>query len=378
MSILGPRPTSLSAQQVDPASWVTGPYVPLVFGGLTLLYGTVMAIATLPDVRHPVAQFAAAALFGLAGLVLHLATRPSRPPLGWAGGILTLLIGTCALMISALGYIGARFTLEVWWAPLALAFVLASLGPYLSLRRLVVLESATILVGGPLAYPAVAPQVPFWGPVSIAIMIMLPIMFGMVVATTFSAMVVRRVLPMLENRSQVLVSLDAIRSEEAEEAERRRLAEMSVRVVPFLERVAEAGVVTSADRALSGLIARQLRDDLVARSNRSWLDTVAETDGIVVIDPERRANRMRSSQRTALRTLLRGILTTPGADAGSVLVELRGQPDGATAVAVSLDVDLPEGRRIMHLAPFYLSLHTTVRDLRWDDVRHLRFELPDE
>ena len=219
---------------------------------------------------------------------------------------------------------------------------------------------------------------PFWGPVSIAVMIALPIVFGLVVAATFSAMVVRRLVPMLENRSQVVVSLDAVRGEEAEEAERRRLAEMCVRVVPFLERIADVGVVSSADRVLAGQIARQLRDDLVARSNLSWLDTIARTDGVVVIDPERRANRMRSSQRTALRTLLRGILTTPGADPGSVLVELRGQPGGTTAVAVSLDVDLPEGRRIMHLAPFYLSLHTTVRDLRWDDVRHLRFELPDE
>ena len=35
MSILPGRPGSLSAQQVDPASWVTGPYVPIVFGVLT-------------------------------------------------------------------------------------------------------------------------------------------------------------------------------------------------------------------------------------------------------------------------------------------------------------------------------------------------------
>jgi hypothetical protein len=45
-------------------------------------------------------------------------------------------------------------------------------------------------------------------------------------------------------------------------------------------------------------------------------------------------------------------------------------------VAVSLDVDLPEGRRMMHLSPYYLTLDTAVRGLRWEDVRHLRFEVP--
>ena len=43
-------------------------------------------------------------------------------------------------------------------------------------------------------------------------------------------------------------------------------------------------------------------------------------------------------------------LATAYADSSSLLIELRGRPDGATAVAVSMDVELPEGRRIMHLA----------------------------
>jgi hypothetical protein len=87
---------------------------------------------------------------------------------------------------------------------------------------------------------------------------------------------------------------------------------------------------------------------------------------------------MRSVQRTALRALLRAILETPGTDAGSLLVELRGRPDGATAVGVSLEMELPEGRRILHLAPYYLTLRTTVEDLSWSEDRFLRvtFNLP--
>jgi hypothetical protein len=378
MSLLGRRPSALSAQQVDPLSWVTGPYVPLVFGLVILVYGGTMTILTLPDIEHPLAQFGAVALFALACLSVHLATRPLRPPIGWAAPVIALLIGSSGLVLSALGSVGARFTIEVWWAPIAMALVIASLSPYLPLRRILVLGFGATSVSAPFAFLAVAPQVPFWGPVSIATMVVGPPVLGVLGAATFSAVVVRRMVPMLERRSQVLVSLDAARSEETEREERLRLAELSARVVPFLDEIARAGVVTSRDRVLAGQIARQLRDDLVARSNLSWLDSVAETDRIVVIDPDRLADRMRPPQRTAFRALLTAVLETPGADTGSVLVELRGQPDGSTAVALSLDVDLPEGRRIMHLSPYYLTLRTAVTELRWDDVRHLRFELPPE
>ncbi|MGN6325138.1 hypothetical protein [Pseudolysinimonas sp.] len=377
MTLLGRRPSELSAQQVDPLSWVTGPFVPLVFALLILLHGLTVAVVTLPDVRHPFAQFGAVALCAGACLVIHAATRPMRPPLGWGAAIVVLLLGGAGLVLSAIGYIGARFTIEQWWAPIAFALVIASLSPYLPLRRILGLGFAAIAVSTPFAYLAVAPQVPFWGPISIVTIVVGVPVLGVLAAAVFSTTVVRRMLPMLEHRSQVLVSLDAARSEDAEAEERRRLAELTARAVPFLEEVARAGRVTSRDRVLAGQIARQLRDDLVARSTLSWLDTLAATDRVVVVDPERRADRMRVSQRTALRALLTAVLETPGADTGSVLVELRGQPDGSTAVALSLDIDLPEGRRIMHLSPYYLTLRTAVSDLRWDDGK-LRFELPAE
>ena len=89
---------------------------------------------------------------------------------------------------------------------------------------------------------------------------------------------------------------------------------------------------------------------------------------------------MRSAQRAALRGLLQAIQDTPGTDAGSLLVELRGHPDGSTGVGVSLDMELPEGRRILHLRPYYLTLRATVDDLAWNEDRFLKvtFNLPDE
>ena len=86
---------------------------------------------------------------------------------------------------------------------------------------------------------------------------------------------------------------------------------------------------------------------------------------------------MTAAQRTALRGLLSELQKDPAIDVGSLFIEFRGQPDGSTAVALSLDVDLPEGTRTMMIAPYYLALKTTVRDISWDPVRDLvRFRLP--
>jgi hypothetical protein len=89
---------------------------------------------------------------------------------------------------------------------------------------------------------------------------------------------------------------------------------------------------------------------------------------------------MNNAQRTALRGMLRAILDTPGIDNGSLMVELRSAPDGATAVGVSLDMALPEGRRIMHLAPYYLTLKTAVDDLTFerDKLLKLSFSIPED
>ena len=88
---------------------------------------------------------------------------------------------------------------------------------------------------------------------------------------------------------------------------------------------------------------------------------------------------MNTAQRTALRALLQAILDIPATDSGSLMIELRRAPDGATAVGVSLDMALPEGTRVLHLAPYYLTLRTTVRDLAVDrDTLRLTFRIEPE
>lgn len=355
---------AVSAQQLDPLTWFTGRVLPLVFAGLVVLYG-VLRIPTWLLSPLPWLQPVGIVLCAGACVFVFLMTRPLRPDLGWGIAIVTVLIAAAGVVISSIGYSGINISIELWWAPFGFAMAIASLAPYLSARRVIVLGGISAVIVSVVAYVLIEPDITVWGPLSSMVIIAGPIVCGLVAAVTFSYVLVSRMMPVIEQRSQMVLPRQAPDAR-TEQLERLRLARLSARAVPFLVGVADAGQITPADRALAGQLARRLRDDLVTQSNLSWLDSIAEDSRLVVIDPEHRAGRMGPQQRTALRSLLRAVLDTPGADSGSLLIELRGRADGATAVAVSMDVDLPEGRRIMHLAPYYLTLRTAVDDLTWD------------
>lgn len=358
------RYLAISPQQLDPLTWFTGRVVPLVFAGLVVLYGAAR-IPTWFATPVPWLQPVAVALCAGACVYVFLMTRPLHPEPGWGMGIVTVAIAGAGLILSSVGYAGTQFSIELWWAPFGFALAIASLAPYLSARRVLLLGGVSTVIVSVLAFSLISPDLTFWGPLSSMVIIAAPIVGGLVAAVTFSFVLVSRSMPVIEQRSQLVLPLHPT-DPDAEQVERLRLARLSGRAVPFLVDIADTGRITPADRALAGQLARRLRDDLVTQSNLTWLDSIADGSRLVVIDPEHRAGRMRPAQRVALRSLLRAVLDTPGADSGSLLIELRGRPDGATAVAVSMDIELPEGRRIMHLAPYVLTLRTAVDDMTWN------------
>jgi hypothetical protein len=365
---------------VDPLSWYTGPLVPIAFAAFGLVYGTIISIATWGLGTMPWLQLIAVALCAGAGLIVHFATRPLRQPIGWRLGALALAISVLGVIVSALGYAGTSFVLELWWAPGALALTLASLGPYLSVRTVLALGIVTTVVMAGVSLLIVHPTTDAWGGWGTAVIISYSPLLAVAATAAFSYSVVSTSLRILENPSRIMVAGQTVRDEAARHIEQVEIARLTARAAPFLESIADARRITSTDRALAGQLARRLRDDLVTQSSLSWLDSIAAQSRLVVVDPERRARRMNNAQRTALRGMLRAILDTPGIDNGSLMVELRSAPDGATAVGVSLDMALPEGRRIMHLAPYYLTLKTAVDDLTFerDKLLKLSFSIPED
>lgn len=374
------RSVGLSPQQVDPLSWFTGPLVPLSFSVLAAIYGTGMTVLTWNDGGLPWLQPIAIVLGAGAGLIVHVTTRPMSRGIDWRLATLALAVAVLGVVISAIGYHSTAVDLERWWAPSALALTIGSLGPYLPVRQVLALGLSSTVGAGAASLAILYPSEHGWGVVGTALLVSYPPMIGLVAAATFSYSVVGTMLPMLDEPSRIMVPGQKVRDEIAQHLEEVTVARITSRAAPFLQGIAEAGRITPDDRALAGQLARRMRDELVTQSNLSWLDSIAAESRLVVVDPEHRARTMNNAQRTALRAMLRAILDTPGTDSGSLMVELRAAPDGATAVGVSLDMALPEGRRIMHLAPYYLTLGTAVEDLTVESENHLRvsFRVPAE
>jgi hypothetical protein len=120
---------TVSAREIDPLSWFTGPFVPLVFGGINLLYGAVLAGVTWNLSTFPMLQLLGVLLCTAACAVVHVFTRPERPTIGWGVGIVALLIGGAGFIVSAIGYSHSAFAIEFWWAPFGFALVIGSLAP---------------------------------------------------------------------------------------------------------------------------------------------------------------------------------------------------------------------------------------------------------
>jgi hypothetical protein len=366
----------VTPQQIDPLSWFTRPLVPIAFCSFALLVGLVSIVATWSHLNAPWLDIVAILLVSSACVLVQLLTRPLRPTFRPLHAIVPLVLAFVGLLLSTLGGLDSTLLVQHWWAPIGVGFVIATLGPYSTVRQILV-YGITLGVAASVT-SSIAFQRPdaVWPPTSIAFIAGGVIVVATVATATFCYVVVSSTQRLLLGAGSVPRPSDAASQEAARRVERRTLARLGNRVAPFLEGIAEAGEVTAADRALAGQLARQLRSDLVNQANRTWLDSIALFGRIYVVDPDNRADRMNAAQRTALRGLLMAVMDNPAAAVGSLFIELRGQSDGSTAVALSLDFSLPEGRRAMMLAPYYLTLQTTVDSISWDSSRDLlRFEL---
>jgi hypothetical protein len=359
-----------SPQDVDPISWFTGPRMPLLFSIAGVLQGLVITILYWDDWSSTVAQFVAMPFFLGAGWLTASSAQPNRRRFAFRDALGILALGCAGLLVSAFGTYGGRLAVSQWWPGIALGITLVGIAPYCTPRKQLLYAVPILVFVGLVGWRVFSAQTSYWPPIILVILIIGPTAIGSVAGIVFSYTVVARTLALLDTSAGTEEFYPT--AEPVDEAdERDSVARMSARVAPFLQQVAAAGVITPANRALAAQLARRLRSELVTATSRSWLDVVARETGMIVSDPGRLADSMNESQRAALRGLLVAAMDSTVVDRRSILIELRAQPDGSTAVALSIDVDLPEGRRLLLLAPYYLTLKTTVDDLSWDDGRSL-------
>jgi hypothetical protein len=356
-----------SPQDVDPLSWFTGPRMPIAFSIAAILQGFAITVIYWDSWSSVVLQFVAMPFFLGAGWLTASSAHPNRPRFRMrdSAGILALACG--GVVVSAFGTIGGTVPVAQWWPGIALAAAFVSLSPYCTPRKLLLCALPLVAFAGVVGWFVFSSQTNFWPPAAIVIIAIGPVTIGAAASVVFSYTVVARTLALLDTS----VGVEEFYAATDGEQQTSSIARMSARVAPFLEDVAARGVITPENRALAAQLARRLRTELVTATSRSWLDIVAHETGMTVSDPGRLADSMNESQRAALRGLLVAALDSTVIDRRTLLIELRAQPDGGTAVALSIDVDLPEGRRLVLLAPYYLTLKTTVDELSWDDGRSL-------
>src|SRR5690606_38208955 len=160
------RAMRYSARDVDPMSWFTGPYVPLVFAAFIAVYGGTMTIASWSQPELPGTQLAGVALCVLACLLVQVLTS-LRNRFDWQLGAAVVAVAGAGFIVAALGYRRQDFPMEQWWAPFCFAIALSSLAPYLSTWRLLFWGTLPLVTIVPAVFLIIDARVPDWGSVSV-------------------------------------------------------------------------------------------------------------------------------------------------------------------------------------------------------------------
>jgi len=371
------RSLTLSPHAVDPLSWFIRPFLPITFAIVMAGVGSVFVVATLPDFESPAHQSVALLCFVLACLSIHRPAKLRLGPFRWWHSVLPLALSWLGIAVSGLGVVGSEGEISRWWAPLGVALVLAALAPF---NSAVVLAGAGLL--GTIACAATG-AVAFaeddtWPTMSIIVISALTPVQATAATVLFSAFIVDRALRWSSLPIEANLGPNNKLDFSQWNSERDELKLLSDRVLPFIEQVASDGFVSLNDRTVASGLAREVRDELLKTLDRSWLESLPAGHRLRVIDPGTLAGRLTLAQRGAVRSLLLAVLDSTALEPGTLSIELRDSADGGVAVGLSMRLNLPEGKRMMLLAPYYLTLQATVDDLEWDDRDQLsmRFRIP--
>jgi hypothetical protein len=371
------RSLTLSPHAVDPLSWFIRPFLPITFAIVMAGVGSVFVVATLPDFDSPVHQSVALLCFVLACLTIHRPVRLRLGPFRWWHSVLPLALSWLGVAVSGMGVATSDGEISRWWAPLGVALVLAALAPFNSALVLAgagLLGTVACAVAGGLAFAADET----WPTLSIIMVSALTPLQATAATILFSAFIVDRALRWSSLPIQANLGPNKNLDFSQWNSERDELKLLSDRVLPFIEQVASDGFVSLHDRTVASGLAREVRDALLKTLDRSWLDNLPSGHRLRVVDPGVLAGRLTLAQRGAVRSLLVAVLDSAALEPGTLSIELRDSADGGVAVGLSMRLNLPEGKRMMLLAPYYLTLQATVDDLEWDDRDQLsmRFRIP--
>lgn len=366
-----------SPQSVDPLSWFIRPFLPVTFAIAMAIAGGVFIAGTARAFESPAHQLMAVLCFVLACLAIHRPARPRLNPFLLRHAILPLVLAWVGVVVSGISVGSGDGDVSRWWAPIGMALVLAALAPFSSAVLLAAFGLLSTVVCSAVAVMTFEATDDRSLVTTVVIASLVPLQ-ATVATAMFSAFVVDRVVRWSTLPIQAELSSNRSLDFSQWNAGRDELKLLSDRVIPFLEQMAHDGFIAVRDRTLAAELGREVRDALLKTVDRSWLDSLATERGLQVVDPSNRAVRLTQAQRGAVRSLIVAVLDSSALVPDTLSIELRDSVEGGVAVGLTMRLDLPEGMRMMLLAPYYLTLRAAVDDLTWEDHDQLkmRFRIP--
>lgn len=363
-----------SALEVDTLGWLTSSIVIAWVASLILVHGVVSISLGGQAGPAPELQVLAIVVMASSALLIHGASQPTGHALArlLSAGVF-VLVGV-AVVVSAVGYAGTPVTAELWWAPLGAALVLMSISPVVPGRVYVPGSLGVIAVtAAASAFVAVTAASPT--PVADAVIATSTVVFALIGGSVLTSTLVlgvegwradrRTTAELLGDSERVLAVIDEVTDQR-----------LSSEVMVFLQGVTERGTIVEADRVRAGMLAERLRGDLVQRDQQSWLTSLIAGRAVRVDDPERLAETITVEQRGALIALLDGLFSDPQAGVRSARLALARRREGTVAVALTIELSLPEGRRTSVLTPYYLTVKSVVPRVEWrnGESLHVAFD----
>lgn len=363
-----------SNRAIDPMSWYSTSNYQLVLGVLTGVIGVLLIVLN----HHAVdlaGQICALALALLAFPMLRSGGSVAIEEVRLATIVAPTLLSTASVIVSALSVDSSQLPQFAWWPQFATVAVLASSVSFCTPLAIVAITLVPTAALGVSAAMLWAPDGGVLAFEMVAAATALLVSVG-VTGAVFTYRLTSAVTAWSRDEDHTAAEPEGAAPSAGPTDLDAELAAIVADAAAFVDRTVEAGQVGPEERERAVELAHLLRDRLVSRMNRSWLHDV--DPAITVVDPNHRGEQLSLEQRVALRGLLERAMSVPEYRAGSMRVDIAIDGHGMTIVAIGLDLDLPEGRRVALLAPQLLRLRRAVSEFEWLRGRgvRLRFRVP--
>ncbi len=369
-----------SPLDIDTLSWLTSSLVSTWVTLVVAIFGFSAIIFGGQAGYRPAFQIVAVVTMTAAAFVIHRGALPSRRRFRVRRAVLIFGLVSASVMFSALALVdrsavmpavdaiipaptNPTFALELWWAPVCAALILMATSPFVA-GRVFVPGSLFVVVVTAIAAGVVATDRGSDLPVADIVVMTSSTLFAVIGGAVLSRTLVIAVYRWRAERRDTVPDDDP--SEPAVAViDRITGGRFTSDVVPFLERLEHSTDLRDDDYQAASVLARDLRAALVDHGDQSWLAAHVSGLPVYITDDFRLADTITVDQRAAIIALIDGLFSDPEAGVFGARLDLAPADDDAVAVAVTVGLALPEGRRTTVLAPYYLTVKSVVRRIEW-------------